>query len=74
MSSDNATLGFRRLTDSRLPRRLMGILEEPGMVAIVVGNWRGVANYMSPRSEVALPSDTSSSSCRRDDGIVGERR
>ena len=33
MSRDNVTLGFRLLTDSRLPLRLTGIRELPGMVA-----------------------------------------
>ena len=33
MSSDSDTLGFRLLTESRLPLRLMGIRDVPGIVA-----------------------------------------
>lgn len=36
MSSDSDTLGFLRLTDSRLPRRLTGIREVPGIAAALV--------------------------------------
>lgn len=67
MSSDSATFGLRRLTDSRLPRRLMGILEEPGMIATPITCPITASNYYSTSSELQ-------SSVRTMVTIVGERR
>lgn len=71
MSSDKATLGFRLLTDSRLPRRLMGILEEPGMVATLV---EGARRRQLHVPSLVVPGDSSDDTGHGDDGIVGGRR